>query len=540
MADCPAAPRAGRFSVPGPRPLAWAPGRVRPTGAPTAAPASAAAPGRRPGRRPSAAGPARRAAARAARRAGPARAAAAARARPRSARRTWSRSRSSSVPGASPALRPPRLISETTVWSSTSSTRDLPELLLEGGAELLLAGLVAAADRSCGDLPQHTSHASRGLSQRRSRASPRPGLDQRGAGAGRRWLRRARARARARRAPARSTSQALERPRRGYSSARLEVDQLAVQPVADRPPQVLLDQAAAAGRRRACPRRSRARPGRRRRSRSAPASASDSAAVDWASQMRTSTVPNERCGPDRPPDLRVLDDRARARRGSRRSPADVAQSPNGSGTPQRGKHLREDLRAGRVQAASRGRRGTASWRRRASSTGSTGRRRSHARTARSAPRTPTCTCRLKVLLRQATYFSPSSTRLVVLGVDDVLLAVVGPRMGAGGPERDAVVGGEREQAPARRRAGRPAASARSSPRPERISISEEISSPAIDSASTGSPAAAASRSSSKRGDEVERAGSRIANSSSSPTVKSVEASKTLRGAVDVDGADQVR
>src|SRR3954469_23293716 len=36
---------------------------------------------------------------------------------------TWPRSRSSSVPGARPALRPPRLISETIVWTTTSSTR---------------------------------------------------------------------------------------------------------------------------------------------------------------------------------------------------------------------------------------------------------------------------------------------------------------------------------------------------------------------------------------------------------------------------------
>ncbi len=37
---------------------------------------------------------------------------------------------------------------------------------------------------------------------------------------------------------------------------------------------------------------------------------------------------------------------------------------------------------------------------------------------------------------------------VVLGVDDRLLAVVGPRMRPGRAERDALAGGEREQAPA--------------------------------------------------------------------------------------------
>ena len=46
----------------------------------------------------------------------------------------------------------------------------------------------------------------------------------------------------------------------------------------------------------------------------------------------------------------------------------------------------------------------------ASSIGSTGRSRSHTRTARSAPRTPTWTWTENVLLRHATYFSPSPTR----------------------------------------------------------------------------------------------------------------------------------
>ncbi len=37
---------------------------------------------------------------------------------------------------------------------------------------------------------------------------------------------------------------------------------------------------------------------------------------------------------------------------------------------------------------------------------------------------------------------------VVLGVDDQLLAVVGPRVGPGGPQPEAALGGEREQPPA--------------------------------------------------------------------------------------------
>ena len=46
----------------------------------------------------------------------------------------------------------------------------------------------------------------------------------------------------------------------------------------------------------------------------------------------------------------------------------------------------------------------------ASSSGSTARRRSHTTTARSAPRTPTCTCALNVLFRHATYWRSRSTR----------------------------------------------------------------------------------------------------------------------------------
>src|ERR671924_17505 len=72
---------------------------------------------------------------------------------------------------------------------------------------------------------------------------------------------------------------------------------------------------------------------------------------------------------------------------------------------------------------------------------------------------------------------------------------------------------------------RATASASFSPRPERISISDLISSPATDSESTGS-LWAAERSSSKRWASERVTGSRIPNSSSIPTVKSVEASKT--------------
>ena len=71
------------------------------------------------------------------------------------------------------------------------------------------------------------------------------------------------------------------------------------------------------------------------------------------------------------------------------------------------------------------------------------------------------------------------------------------------------------------------AAARSSPRPERISISDAISSPATESHSTGS-SAAASRSSSNRAVRPRSTASSSANSSSMPTVKSVDASKAAR------------
>ena len=117
---------------------------------------------------------------------------------------------------------------------------------------------------------------------------------------------------------------------------------------------------------------------------------------------------------------------------------------------------------------------------------------------------------------------------VVLRVDDVLLAVVRQRVGAGRAERDAVRGGEREQPVAAvGLAGAGVLDVLAAP--ERISISEEISSPAIDSASTGS-ARAASRSTSKRGISSSVPGSIRANSSSMPTVKSADASKVSRAA----------
>ncbi len=85
----------------------------------------------------------------------------------------------------------------------------------------------------------------------------------------------------------------------------------------------------------------------------------------------------------------------------------------------------------------------------------------------------------------------------------------------------------------RRSRWREAASAKVSPRPERISISVSISSPFTEAARSSS-ARQASNSSSKRCSRSRVAGSRIANSSSIPIVKSVEDSKTVANRLEVE------
>ena len=122
---------------------------------------------------------------------------------------------------------------------------------------------------------------------------------------------------------------------------------------------------------------------------------------------------------------------------------------------------------------------------------------------------------------------PLLAAAVVLGVDDPLLLPRAPRMRAGGGQADAL---------RRPRAGTDAsrascccatASAKVAPLPDLISISDAISSPVIDSASGGS-ASAAAWSSSNRFARSSVSGSRIWNSSSIPTVKSSDSSKTSR------------
>ena len=222
--------------------------------------------------------------------------------------------------------------------------------------------------------------------------------------------------------------------RAGYSSRALEVDQAAVEPVADRPPHVLLDQ-----------------PRRRILERHA--------LVDVAHRLGDAGdhQRGERLGllrgrlrvadahldgaeaevrPHRPPHLRELDDRAGRAAGTRCTRGRPPSRRRRRGSPQRGKLLVKLCVRAECRPLSRPSR-YGELAEIASSSGSTGRSRSQTRTARSMSWTPTCTCRLKVLLRQATYLRPVLDAAVVLGVDDRLLAVVGPRVGAGRAERDA-------------------------------------------------------------------------------------------------------
>lgn len=77
----------------------------------------------------------------------------------------------------------------------------------------------------------------------------------------------------------------------------------------------------------------------------------------------------------------------------------------------------------------------------------------------------------------------------MLGVDDRLLPVVRPGVRTGGAERDSVRGRQRKQAAAVVLLCR-ARMLQRLPLPDRISISDEISSPATEPASAGSASAA--------------------------------------------------
>ena len=134
----------------------------------------------------------------------------------------------------------------------------------------------------------------------------------------------------------------------------------------------------------------------------------------------------------------------------------------------------------------------------ASSSGSTGRSRSQTRTARSMSADPDVHVQAEGVVAPGDVLQAVLDAVVVLGVDHRLLAVVGPRVGAGGAERGAVRLGEREQPPPALALARERVAAGRLPAPEMISISEEISSPAMCSR-RHRHRRPASRSSSKRG-----------------------------------------
>ena len=225
----------------------------------------------------------------------------------------------------------------------------------------------------------------------------------------------------------------------GYSRRGLEVDQPAVQAVADRAPHVLLDQPrrrvgerhalvdVARGLRDAGDDQRRRAPRTRRR-------------FACASQIRTSTVPNVRCGrTDHQTCVysTIESVRDQERRGSRGTPS---QPPKASGTPQRGKLLVKIC----VRAECRPRVEPVDERRVAprspAAAGSTGRSRSHdAHRAVGVAHADVDVQRERVVA-PGDVLEPVLDAAVVLGVDDLLLAVVGPRVRAGRAERDAVRG----------------------------------------------------------------------------------------------------
>ena len=164
--------------------------------------------------------------------------------------------------------------SETAACSDHVGARDAAQFGFVGRAQLLLARLRLAPPAPPGrrslDRCSHRHLLGIGLPRLRDRgrehllAAWRPPRSS-AAGAGRRCARGTRARCRARREPAPSTRQPLDRRARRVLLGALEVDQPPVEPVADRPPHVLLDQPRRRDRRTARPRRRRAPPGRRRR-----------------------------------------------------------------------------------------------------------------------------------------------------------------------------------------------------------------------------------------------------------------------------------
>ena len=193
-------------------------------------------------------------------------------------------------------------------------------------------------------------------------------------------------------------------------------------------------------------------------------------------------------------------------------------------------HPREDLRARRVQAAE-----AALHERRSSPTRPAARaaraaaRRTTA-TARSAPRMPTCTWLLKVLLRHATYLQLLLDAPVVRRVDDALLLPRAPRMRARSPRAPRRALGQREQPAAAlvlalERVGEVRALAGA----DLDLRGDQLAGDRVGQHVVARRASSCRPSNTLTSDSV--SGSSSANSSSSPTVKSVEDSKTSRAAV---------
>ena len=383
--------------------------------------------------------------------------------------------RGPSPPARSAAARP-RFTSVTTVWRTTSSTRSWAERL----AQLLLAGARRAAAGRSPDPLSAAIGALRGghlgavdlLDRGPARERPPLALGAALAAAGPPPCPSA-ARAGAVQAMRRSPIAAA-----GYSSCAVEVDQLAVQPVADRAPEVLLDQAAGGRLVRARPRRTRGPPAPRRPRSGRPARWTPR---PWSAHRRCAPPPcRTRDGAGRSTRAGCARRSSSCARGSPRSPRRRAKLPNGSGMPQRGKLLVKIWVRAEWRPESRPSR-NGEFDESASSSGSSapkavahghravGAADAHVHVGAEGVVAPGHV--LEVVLDAA----------VVLGVDDPLLLPRAPGVGARGAQQR--VRGRRPARNSRARASRwrASASARSSPRPERISISDWISSPATDS-----------------------------------------------------------
>ena len=421
----------------------------------------------------------------------------------------------------------------TTLLEQHLLDADLLDLGLVGGPQLLLGRRlrrivthITSAHRLTSSefpRPQNRCLGSRPAPPRRCRAvqsRPRAAV----VGAGRRCATATRSRSRARwRTGAVQRISRSNAAAAGYGSSRCEVEQLAVEPVSKGAPDVLLDQ---------------------------PVGEIDvrDALVDVARSLRHAghDQRRERLGfgrgrlrvadpdldraerqmrSDRPPHLGVLDDRA-----GRDQELDVVRERGPAAKrvwhAAARKALGERLRAGAVQP---GVAAVEEWR--------VGRDRQQHRQHRPQPVAdehravgavdPDVDVQRERVVAPRDVLQSLLDAAVVLGLDDVLVAVVRPRMGAGRAERDVLLGREREQPPpqlalSRLRSGEvgPAAGADLDLGGDQLAgdrLGEQLGS-----------ARAAARSSSKRGTSPSPTGSSSANSSSSPTVKSVEASKAAR------------